>query len=75
MSEHDQEQERFEVIDGLIAQRDPSQDSSRYLELLRQGKRAEARALMAEMSRRQREAAVRQVVSADEAAMLRASNG
>ena len=36
---------------------------------------AEARALMAEMSRRQREAAVRQVVSADEDAMLRASNG
>lgn len=69
------ERERFEIIHGLVAQRDPSQDSGRYLELLKQGKRAEARALMAEVSRRQREAAVRQVVSADEDAMLRASNG
>ena len=67
--------DRFEIIHGLVAQREPSQDTGRYLELLQQGKRAEARALMAAMSRRQREAAVRQVVSADEAAMLRASNG
>jgi hypothetical protein len=67
--------ERFEIIHGLVAQRDPSQDSGRYLELLKQGKRAEARAHIAEMSPPQTEAPVRQVVSADEAAMLRASNG
>jgi len=66
MDEHDK-------FKGFAVVHDPMKDTRRYNELLRAGKREEARALSAEISRKIHEWVVHEMVRADEEAM-RAAN-
>jgi hypothetical protein len=63
--------DRYQCVRGFVAQADPLKNVRRRIELVRQGKRAEARALIAEDTRREWKSAVRQVAEADEAAIMR----